>query len=144
MLASAERIKSFVSETLVQIINEHRAELIPQVVADTFVFRTIPGLPHGPMAFRMSIEMYQRAFPDVQVTIDDVIAEGDKVVVRQTFRGTHEGPMGSVAPTGRAVTFAGIFIFRVEDEKFVEEWAILDGLGLQNQLGQPLYFQARS
>ena len=142
MLASAEQVKHFVSEKLVQIINEHRSDLIPQVVADTFVFRTIPGLPHGPMAFQMSIGMYQRAFPDIQVTIDDVIAEGDKVVVRQTFRGTHEGPMGSIGPTGKFVTFSGIFIFRIENEKFVEEWAILDGLALQNQLGQALYFQA--
>ena len=142
MLASTERIKDFTCRVLEQIINEHRMDLIPKIIADTFVFRTIPGLPPGPMAFEMSIGMYHNAFPDIQVTIDDLIAEGDKIVVRQTFRGTHQGPMGSVAPTGKQVTFSGMFIFRVENDQFVEEWALLDGLALQNQLGQPLYFQA--
>lgn len=142
MLASTERIKDFTRRVLEQIINEHRMDLIPEIVADTFVFRTIPGLPLGPMAFQMSVSMYHNAFPDIQVTIDDLIAEGDKIVVRQTFRGTHQGPMGSIAPTGKHVTFSGMFIFRVENDQFVEEWALLDGLALQNQLGQPLYFQS--
>ena len=142
MLASTERIKDFTRRVLEQIINEHRMDLIPEIVADTFVFRTIPGLPLGPTAFQMSVSMYHNAFPDIQVTIDDLIAEGDKIVVRQTFRGTHQGPMGSIAPTGKHVTFSGMFIFRVENDQFVEEWALLDGLALQNQLGQPLYFQA--
>ncbi len=141
MLASTERVKDFTRRVLEQIINERRMDLIPEIVADTFVFRTIPGLPPGPMAFQMSVSMYHNAFPDIQVTIDDLIAEGDKIVVRQTFRGTHQGPMGSIAPTGKHVTFSGMFIFRVENDQFVEEWALLDGLALQNQLGQPLYFQ---
>lgn len=142
MLTSAERTKHFTRQALERIINERRMELIPQVVADTFVFRSIPGLPSGPMAFQMSISMYQTAFPDIHVTIDDVIAEGDKVVVRQTFRGTHQGPMGNIAPTGKKVTFSGMFIFRIENDQFVEEWAMLDGLALQHQLGQPIYFQS--
>ena len=142
MITSLEHIKDFTKDALEQIINEHRMDLIPEVVADTFVFRSIPGLPPGPMAFQMSIGMYHNAFPDIHVTIDDVIAEGDKVVVRQTFRGTHEGPMGNIAPTGKQVTFSGMFIFRIENEQFVEEWALLDGLGLQYQLGQPIYFQS--
>jgi len=142
MLKSIEHTKQFIRNTLEQIINEHRLDLIAHVVADTFVFRSIPGLPPGPLAFQMSIGMYHTAFPDIHVTIEDIIAEGDKVVVRQTFRGTHQGPMGNIAPTGRHVTFSGICIFSIENDRFTEEWALLDGLALQNQLGQPIYFQS--
>ena len=139
---SAEHNKEFTRRALEQIFNEGRVDLINQFVAENFVFRTIPGLPPGPFAFQMSLNMYRNAFPDIHVTIDDVIAEDDKVVVRKTFHGTHQGPMGNIAPTDRQVSFGGIFVFRVANDQFVEEWAILDGLGLQQQLGQPLYFQA--
>ena len=68
-------------------------------------------------------------------TVDDLVAEGDKVVVRWTFRGTHPGEFQGVPPTGKQVTIIGISIFRIVGNKVVEDWTIIDLLGLLQQLG---------
>jgi predicted ester cyclase len=70
-----------------------------------------------------------------QFTIEDLIAEGEKVVVRYTYRSTHQGPWRGVPPTGKPVTFTGIFIYRILDGKIVEGWENADALGLVQQLG---------
>jgi predicted ester cyclase len=74
------------------------------------------------------------AFPDIQFTIEDMIAEGDKAVVRYTMTGTHKGDMG-VPPTKKKVTVWGISIDRVAGGKFVEGWSRFDTLGFMQQLG---------
>jgi predicted ester cyclase len=80
---------------------------------------------------------FRRAFPDVQCTIEDLIAEGDKVVVCWRSRGTHQGHLTSVnlPPTGKEVDFTGISIYRIEGGKIVEAWGLDDRLGLLRQLG---------
>ena len=70
-----------------------------------------------------------------QFTIEDLIAEGDKVVLRYTFHGTHQGQWRGLPPTGKPVTFTGIFIYRILDSKIVEGWENADALGLVQQLG---------
>jgi steroid delta-isomerase-like uncharacterized protein len=70
-----------------------------------------------------------------QFTIEDLIAEGDKVVLRYTFHGTHQGQWRGLPPTGKSVTFTGIFIYRILDGKIVEGWENADALGLVQQLG---------
>lgn len=74
------------------------------------------------------------AFPDLKIDIEDLIAEGDRVVARLTFRGTHEGSFRGIGPTGRAVEFSAIRIYRIIGEQVVETWAIQDTLGLLRQL----------
>ena len=75
------------------------------------------------------------AFPDWHTTIEDLIAEGDKVVVRMMQRGTHQGTFFGLAATGKQVTVAGIAIFRLRNGQIVEEWLITDQLGAMQQLG---------
>ncbi len=75
------------------------------------------------------------AFPDLHVTIEDQVAEGDKVVTHKLFHGTHQGTFMGVAPTGRPITFAVIDILRLDNGKVVEHWAIQDRLALMQQLG---------
>jgi steroid delta-isomerase-like uncharacterized protein len=76
------------------------------------------------------------AFPDLNVTIEDVIAEGDKVVIRYTSRGTHQGETGGLGPpTGRQIELEGIAIQRFEGDKIVEFWDRFDSLSLLQQLG---------
>ena len=84
-----------------------------------------------------SVPVIRAAFPDSHHTIEDLIAEGDKVVTRFTWRGTHRGEFMGVPPTGRHVAVGGIWIHRVEDGRIVEgrEWGQLDWLGLLRQLG---------
>jgi predicted ester cyclase len=78
---------------------------------------------------------YFAAFPDLQFTVEDEIAEGDKVTTRYTARGTHRGELMGMAPTGKHVTVTGIFISRVEEGKLAEMWLNWDALGLMQQLG---------
>lgn len=74
------------------------------------------------------------AFPDLQIAIDDLIAEDDKVVTRLTFRGTHRGPFRGIEPTGRPVEFGSIRIYLLEDGKVTQSWATVDVFGLVRQL----------
>jgi steroid delta-isomerase-like uncharacterized protein len=79
--------------------------------------------------------LFYAAFPDLRVTIEDMIAEGDQVVTRATWRGTHQGEFQGIAPTGKPMTLTGIQILRIRDGKLVEHRSEFDGLGLMQQLG---------
>lgn len=74
------------------------------------------------------------AFPDFRVRIEDLIASGDRVAVRRVVTATHEGEFGSIPATGRAVTWTGITIYRIANERIVEDWRCYDALGLMTQL----------
>jgi predicted ester cyclase len=80
--------------------------------------------------------MYRTAFPDMHVTIEDLIAEGDKVVVHQTFRATHGGHLQGIPPTGKQVRVSGVLITRIVNGKAEETWAHYDTHGLAQQLGE--------
>ena len=87
---------------------------------------------HG---MRQALTRYDVGFPDRLFVIEDMIAEGDKVVVRYTWHGTHRGEFLGVAPTGREVTFRGTIVRRVVAGKIVEDWGVSDQLGLLRQIG---------
>ena len=89
----------------------------------------------GPDGFKQFAAMYQAAFQDAAVMIDDQIAEGNLVVTRWTGRGTHSGELMGIAPTGKEVTVSGITISRLADGKIAEEWQLMDTLGMLVQLG---------
>ncbi len=79
--------------------------------------------------------MYRSAFPDLQATVEDQVAEGDKVASRFTFRGTHRGELAGIPPTGNQVEVTGIVISRIEGGKGAEDWSNYDALGMMQQLG---------
>ncbi len=112
-------------------------EQLDEVVAADAVDHD-PYNPHageGREGLKRTIGMYRDAFPDVQFTIDDQIAEGDKVVTRWTATGTHEGELMGAPPSGRRSTITGIGIDRLEDGKIVEAWTNWDTLGMFQQIG---------
>jgi steroid delta-isomerase-like uncharacterized protein len=92
-------------------------------------------LERGPEDVKRFMGEFRNAFPDFHTTIEDQIAEGDKVVTRWTMRGTHEGEFRGIAPTGNQITVTGIGIFRFSDGKVVESWDNFDQLGMMQQLG---------
>ena len=94
-----------------------------------------PGQGSGPEGMKQLAAMFRIAFPDLQLTIEDLIAEGDKVVGRITARGTHRGEFLGAAPTNKVVTMQEIHIGRFSDGKMVEHWGLEDSLGLMQQLG---------
>ena len=81
------------------------------------------------------VSIYRTAFPDIQDTVEEIVAEVDKVVVRWRSHGTHQGEFMRVPPTGRHVTFTRMRLFRMAENKIAETWVNLDERGLQEQLG---------
>ena len=94
-----------------------------------------PGVRSDREGFRQIVTLFRSAFPDIHYTVEDQLAEGDKVATRWTARATHRGPLMGIPPSGREVTFAGIFIDRIEGGKCMEHWGAIDRLGLMEQLG---------
>lgn len=93
------------------------------------------GQAAGRDGFKEFFTLWRTAFPDLVYTIEDAIADGDRVVIRWTGQGTHRGTYHSIAPTGKRVTMNGIQINRLADGKIVEDWTSTDELGLLRQLG---------
>ena len=89
----------------------------------------------GAAALALFLVPWRAAFPDLEVTIEDLVAEGDRVTACWTLRGTHRGPFLGLPPTGRRVAMAGMEHCRLADGKIVERWATVDTPGLLRQLG---------
>jgi predicted ester cyclase len=94
-----------------------------------------PGTPRGLQGARQTIAMYLTAFPDLHFTVEDIIAEGDRVVTRLTVRGTQQGEFMDIPPTGKHATVTAIDINRLASGKSIEHWLEMDTLGLLQQLG---------
>lgn len=109
--------------------------LVDEVVSPQFRSHDWPeGGPTGPRAFRDFYAAIRSALPDGRYEIDDLIAEGDKVVVRWRLLGTHTGDFRGIAPTGRAIVLKGIAIYRVKDGKLMERWVVSDLHGLLEEI----------
>lgn len=109
-----------------------------EIVAPEHVDRgsgALPGLPPGPEGSKMFVTVYRKAFPDIRFTIDEQIAEGDKVVTRWTGFGTHKGELADIPPTGKSATVTGIGVDRIVNGKIVESWGVFDQFGMLQQLG---------
>lgn len=95
----------------------------------------VPGQAPGPRGVRGRLDLLRAAFPDIRFTLEDTLAQGDRVVARWTMTGTHRGPFLTVPATGRTVTSSGIDFYRLEGGRIVEHWHEMDLLGLLQQLG---------
>ena len=116
-------------------MNQGKMALIDEVYSPDYVGHETSGPVHGQEGLKQYIMMYRTAFPDAHYTVEDQIAEGDKVVTRWSGRGTHQGPLMGIPPTGKQGTVTGISIDRFEGGKIVETWTELDALGMMQQLG---------
>ena len=120
-----------------EVWHKRNLAAIDELVAPNIVEHNpnVPGQGTGREGFRQSIEMILSVSPDVQITIEDLIAEGEKVVVRWLARGTHQGEFMGIPPTNRQTTVMGIDIIRYEGGQRVETWRQFDMLGWLQQLG---------
>src|SRR5256886_17678297 len=111
-----------------EVLNRRNLGVIDKVTAENYVDHTAaPGLPPGREGEKLWFQMLHAAFPDGRTTIDDIITEGDKVVVRGTMTGTHSAEFMGIPATGKAVTISGIDITRVENGQSTDHCAQLDG-----------------
>jgi predicted ester cyclase len=107
---------------------------LEEVVAPEYVQHG-PGVPPTREAFFAFARWFRHAFPDGRFVVDDVVGEGDKVLLRWTFKGTQIGTWMGRPPTGKYVEFVGMDLWRFVDGKFVESWFIMDTMGMLRQLG---------
>ena len=117
------------------VLNHGQTGLLAELVAADHVGHDPLGDHYGREGLRIAVAEYRAAFPDLSVTVEDLVAEGDKVAHRFTLRGTHAGPFMGIPATGRAVAATGIAIDRLAAGKLAESWVSLDALGLLRQLG---------
>ncbi len=96
-----------------------------------------PGPAPCPEAITQFLVPWRAAFPDLAITVEDLIAAGDRVAARWTLRGTHRGAFLGLPPTGRPVAVTGTEFYRLADGQIVERWAAVDTDGLLRQLGAP-------
>jgi steroid delta-isomerase-like uncharacterized protein len=129
--ALARRSWEIVTETNLDTLEE----ALKEVYADTIVMHEPDEDVRGIEGLTQFVSTIRSAFPDLRVTLEDAIAEGEKVVSRWTAQGTHQGELMGIAPTGNRVTLTGITIHRIEDAKIVEEWENWDALGMMQQIG---------
>lgn len=133
---STQDNKALVRRIFDEVINQRNVVAADEIFAADVRDHTVPpGLPPGRDGLKANFGAFLAAFPDLSFTVEDMIAEGDQVVTRRTFRGTHQGPLFGIPPTGRPVTVTGIDISRVEAGKVVEHWGNEDDLGMLQQLG---------
>ncbi len=117
------------------ISNKNLDALDKLVAADVVNHELPPGLPPGLDGTKAFLGMFTSAFPDLTFTIEDQIAEGDRVVTRWTSTGTHNGELMGIPATGKQVTITGLDINRFSGGKSVEHWAQFDQMGMMQQLG---------
>ena len=134
---SVEQDKALVRQFVEEIFNRGNMSVVDKLFAADFVEHEElpPGIPRDREGVIQLTSMLRSAFPDFKATIDDIIAEGDKVVIRQTWTGTQKGEFMGIPPTGKSVSIGVIDIIRMADGKVVEHWGQMDSLGMMQQLG---------
>jgi steroid delta-isomerase-like uncharacterized protein len=118
-------------------ISQGNMAVAEQIISPDFLDHTNPpGLQHGLAGHNGIVALFRSAFPDLEFHIDELIAEGDRVVARTTMRGTQQGEFFGIPPTGTSVTVPGIHILRIADGRIAEHWGVNDDLSFMRQLGQ--------
>src|SRR6185437_10332783 len=126
--------KALVRRFYKEVYVDWNMALVDQVVSPQFTSHDWPDGATGAEAFRKYYAAIRSAVPDARYEVNDLIAEGDRVVVRWRLLGTHRGSFDGIAPTGRSITLRGIAIYRVDGGKLVERWVVSDLHGLLGEL----------
>lgn len=124
-------VRRFVNE----VLNRGDYSAMRELVHTDYVYRSPDHELHGPEALEDLLTAYRTGLPDMHTSVDDLVVSGDKVVISITLTGTHKGDLVGVPATGRRLAVHGMVLSRLEDERIVEEWEVLDTLGMYQQLG---------
>jgi steroid delta-isomerase-like uncharacterized protein len=127
-----KRFEDTVNTGDVELISETIDELVEP---EALIHTPLPIEASGAQAAKQVWAMLLRGLPDLHLTIEDLIAEGDKVAIRNSVTGTHQGEYMGLPPTGKSVTYNEIFIFRLADGRIAETWGVVDVLSQMKQLG---------
>ena len=119
------------------VFEQGNIDLLDELLASDYLNHTpaTPEVPTGPEGVKGVVSMFRGGIPDLRVVVEDMIAEGDKVVTRYTMEGTHGGELFGVPPTGQQLSIKSISVERVSEGKIREHWRITDSLEMMQQLG---------
>ncbi len=132
----AEKNVALVQRFFEEVWNKGNLNLVDELLAQDFEDHgRPPGTPRGHKSYKSSVNMFRSAFPDIRFTLDQIMAEDDRVAIRLTGRGTHKGNFMGIAPTGKQASFGGMTFMHIQDGKVAERWGISDIPGLMQQLG---------
>jgi len=134
---AAEQNKALIRRLIEELFNKGNTGIVGEIFAPDFVDheQLPPGIPSGREGVKVLTTMMRSAFPDFKATIHDILADGDKVVIRMTWSGTQKGEWMGVPATGKRVSFGVIDIIRITNGKLVEHWGQMDSMSMMQQLG---------
>jgi steroid delta-isomerase-like uncharacterized protein len=133
----SEPNKNVMRRLIEEVWNKGNASVADELCAPNCIHHdpATPEIGRGPEGEKKTMQLYRGAFPDLRLTIEELIAEGEFVVCRWTSRGTHKGELNGIAPTGKQTQVTGITVARMTNGKMAESWVNWDALGLMRQLG---------
>ncbi len=135
-MTTLEQNKALIRRFVTEDLNTDNRDVADELVSEDFVDHTNPPhLKYGLDGHKGIVRIFRLAFPDLEFIIEDMVAEGDKVVVRMPFKATHLGDFFGIPATGKQVYVEGVHILRIADGKVAEHWGSNDDLGLMRQLG---------
>ena len=133
---STQANKTLVRQFVEEVFNKGDLAAVDTFLDTNYIEHAgAPGLAPGPEGFKQLLTIFDTAFPGIHMTIEDLVAEGDRVVGRFTARGTHQGEFFGIPPAGKQVTLTAINIYRIAGGKIAERWGNSDDLGMMQQLG---------
>ena len=134
---AAEQNKALVVRFVEELFNRGNMGIVGEIFAPDFIEREQlpPGIPSGREGVKVLTTMLRSAFPDFKATIDDILAEGDKVVIRMTWSGTQKGEFMGIPASGKRISIGVIDIIRITNGKVVEHWGQMDSMSMMQQLG---------
>ena len=132
---SVEENKAIIRRAAEEVWNKGDMSVVPELIAPDYVYHSPFGEFKGPEGCKQFVTMTRNAFPDIHMTIDDMVGEGDKVAVRLSWRGTFKGKFGDLEPTGKQVNMTSAYFYRFAGGKEVEALPYSDSLALYQQLG---------
>ena len=131
-----ENNKAVIRKFLEEVINQNRMDRATDLVAEDFVeLDPLPGQRQGREGLKEVLGMMRAAFPDIHWVVEEMVAEGDKVVTRFTWTGTHRGSFLGIPATGKSVSVKGVVIDQLAGGKMSASQMLMDSLGMMQQLG---------
>ena len=132
----SEQNKALVQRFYDEVVTQGNIDLIDELVSEDLVeHEEFPGLEPNREGVKAFFRMIRAAFPDLTFTIEDILAEGDRVAARVTVRGTQKGEWMGIPPSDRHIEVTAIDFLRFEDGKAVEHWGVMDAMAMMEQLG---------
>ena len=133
---AVDQNKALIHRLYEEALNKGNLAVVDEIIAPNYVRHGLaPGAPPGPESTKQVFTMMRTAFPDLRITIEPLVGEGDLIAAQLTHHGTHNGEFMGVAPTGKQVTVTAIGIYRFAGGKLMEAWIQMDELGMMKQLG---------